>query len=150
MATRAQIRRRRAGAATVLAGLLALLIVALAGAGHGHSPPRAGARASSRAPRAHPRSDPEEDQNAGVNAVLAYTPFVKAGGDRGRDVALTFDDGPGPYTPGVLEVLERLRVHATFFEVGKMLEYFSSSTVRELRDGDVIGDHTETHPEMAL
>jgi peptidoglycan/xylan/chitin deacetylase (PgdA/CDA1 family) len=62
---------------------------------------------------------------------------------------LTFDDGPGPYTPGVLSVLERLHVHATFFEVGKMLQYFSASTVRELEDGDVIGDHTETHPEMA-
>ncbi len=82
--------------------------------------------------------------------VLAYTPFVKEGGDRGRDIALTFDDGPGPYTPGVLEVLERMHVHATFFEIGKMLQYFSASTVRELRDGDVIGDHTETHPEMAL
>ena len=30
-----------------------------------------------------------------------------------------------------------------------MLRYFSASTLRELRDGDVIGDHTETHPEMA-
>ncbi|HTC72885.1 MAG TPA: polysaccharide deacetylase family protein, partial [Solirubrobacteraceae bacterium] len=26
---------------------------------------------------------------------------------------------------------------------------FSASTLRELRDGDVIGDHTQTHPEMA-
>ncbi len=80
---------------------------------------------------------------------MAYTPFVKEGGDRGHDVALTFDDGPGPYTPGVLDVLEHLHVRATFFEIGEMLRYFSASTLRELRDGDVIGDHTETHPEMA-
>jgi peptidoglycan/xylan/chitin deacetylase (PgdA/CDA1 family) len=62
---------------------------------------------------------------------------------------LTFDDGPGPYTPGVLAVLERLHVHATFFAIGEMERYFAASTVRELRDGDVVGDHTETHPEMA-
>ncbi len=150
---RVQIRRRRAAAVAMLVGVLALIVVALAGAGHGRSAPRAHARATSRPRRAAPRSEPENDQNAAVGAVdsvLAYTPFVKEGGDRGNEIALTFDDGPGPYTPGVLEVLERFHVHATFFEIGKMLEYFSASTQRELSDGDAIGDHTETHPEMAL
>jgi peptidoglycan/xylan/chitin deacetylase (PgdA/CDA1 family) len=84
-----------------------------------------------------------------VNGVLAYTPFVRKGGGRARDIALTFDDGPGPYTPRVLKVLERFHVHATFFAIGEMERYFAASTVRELRDGDVVGDHTETHPEMA-
>jgi peptidoglycan-N-acetylglucosamine deacetylase len=46
-------------------------------------------------------------------------------------------------------VLERYHVPATFFAIGKMERYFSPSTVRELRDGDVVGDHTETHPAMA-
>jgi peptidoglycan/xylan/chitin deacetylase (PgdA/CDA1 family) len=150
---RAQIRRRRATAVAVLAGALALIVVALTGAGHGRSAPRAQPPAASRPRRAAPSGEPEDSQSAAlgaVDSVLAYTPFVKEGGDRGRDIALTFDDGPGPYTPGVLDVLERFHVHATFFEIGKMLEYFSASTLRELRDGDVIGDHTETHPEMAL
>jgi peptidoglycan/xylan/chitin deacetylase (PgdA/CDA1 family) len=84
-----------------------------------------------------------------VKSVLAYTSFVRKGGAQGRDIALTFDDGPGPYTPGVLDVLERFHVHATFFAIGEMERYFAASTVRELRDGDVVGDHTETHPEMA-
>jgi peptidoglycan/xylan/chitin deacetylase (PgdA/CDA1 family) len=150
---RVQIRRRRATAGAVLLGVLALVVAALAGAGHGGSAPRAHAPATSRPRRAAPGGEPEDDPNAAVRAVdsvLAYTPFVKEGGDRGRDIALTFDDGPGPYTPGVLDVLERFHVHATFFEIGKMLEYFSASTQRELSDGDAIGDHTETHPEMAL
>jgi peptidoglycan/xylan/chitin deacetylase (PgdA/CDA1 family) len=150
---RVQIRRRRATAGAVLLGVLALVVAALAGAGHGGSAPRAHAPATSRPRRAAPSGEPEDDPNAAVRAVdsvLAYTPFVKEGGDRGRDIALTFDDGPGPYTPGVLDVLERFHVHATFFEIGKMLEYFSASTQRELSDGDAIGDHTETHPEMAL
>jgi peptidoglycan/xylan/chitin deacetylase (PgdA/CDA1 family) len=84
-----------------------------------------------------------------VSGVLAYTPFVRKAGSQARDIALTFDDGPGPYTPGVLDVLERFHVRATFFAIGEMERYFAASTVRELRDGDVVGDHTETHPEMA-
>ena len=92
---------------------------------------------------------PENDKQAAVASVLAYTPFVKEGTARKPEVALTFDDGPGPYTPAVLSVLERYGVHATFFVIGRMLQYFGESARREVRDGDVIGDHTETHPALA-
>ena len=56
---------------------------------------------------------------------------------------------PAPTRPRVLSVLEHYHVHATFFVIGRMLRYFGSSTVREIEDGDVIGDHTETHPMLA-
>jgi peptidoglycan/xylan/chitin deacetylase (PgdA/CDA1 family) len=46
-------------------------------------------------------------------------------------------------------VLERFHAPATFFVIGKMLRYFSASTVRAIEDGDAIGDHTESHPELA-
>jgi len=153
-ARRIQIRRRRIAAAVALAAvLLALVAVAPGSVSRGSHPARTASNASPgagvHAPKTHADRAPEEDPSAAVKAVLAYTPFVKVGGDRGREVALTFDDGPGPYTPAVLSVLERLHVRATFFEIGAMLRYFGASTVRELRDGDVIGDHTQTHPEMA-
>jgi peptidoglycan-N-acetylglucosamine deacetylase len=156
--TRLRRRPRRGLAALVAATVVAALAVALSsGGGRSGATPsaRAGASHARVAAGAHPAAPaqspaPEDDQNAAVASVLAYTPFVKEGADRGRDVALTFDDGPGPYTPGVLGVLERFHVHATFFVIGAMLRYFSASTVRALKDGDVIGDHTETHPEMAL
>ena len=142
--------RRRRGAAVVLGAAAAVMIVAaLPSSHHTRAPSTADARVGLRVARAHPPSNPAHDENAAVNAVLAYTPFVKEGGTRGRDIALTFDDGPGPYTPEVLSVLERFQVHATFFAIGKMLRYFSASAVREIKDGDVIGDHTETHPAMA-
>ncbi len=147
---RVQIRRRRAAAGIVVVAVLAL--IAAAASGSHHTTPRARATATPRKQRAKaltPPPIPENAQDATVASVLKYTPFVKAGSERAREVALTFDDGPGPYTPGVLDVLERLHVHATFFEIGEMLRYFSASSLRELRDGDVIGDHTETHPEMA-
>jgi peptidoglycan/xylan/chitin deacetylase (PgdA/CDA1 family) len=152
-ASRTRIRRRRGAAAVLLAALLLLAVAIAPGSDSSSHAPRAAsgtrAHAGARPTRPQAARAPEESPSAAVKVVLAYTPFVKEGGDRGRDIALTFDDGPGPYTPGVLSVLERLHVHATFFEIGEMLRYFSASTVRELRDGDVIGDHTETHPEMA-
>ncbi len=140
-----------ASAIVVLALAVAVALTADHG-GHSHTAASRliGTHARVGSTSVHAPDTPEDDQNAAVSSVLAYTPFVKEGADRGRDIALTFDDGPGPYTPGVLSVLERLHVHATFFVIGKMLRYFSASTVREIKDGDVIGDHTETHPEMAL
>ncbi len=83
-----------------------------------------------------------------IDRLLARQPFVSAGGSERREIALTFDDGPGPYTPQVLDQLQRLRVPATFFEIGFMFQWFHGSFSRELRMGDVIGDHTETHPMM--
>jgi peptidoglycan-N-acetylglucosamine deacetylase len=145
-----QVRRRRAGAAAVLV-LLAVVVAIVAGASGSHSPHVRPATHTARVPKAvHVATESRAQlESMAVNSVLAYTPFVKEGGTSGRDVALTFDDGPGPYTPQVLSVLERYHVRATFFEIGKMLRYFSQSTVREIEDGDVIGDHTESHPAMA-
>jgi peptidoglycan/xylan/chitin deacetylase (PgdA/CDA1 family) len=148
----AQHRRRRAAAALVLVGLIVLLIVALSGSG-GHSRT---SHAASKAPSVQaggtssvPVHNAEAEGNAAVSKVFAYTPFVRAGGGRSKDIALTFDDGPGPYTPEILDVLERFHVRATFFAIGKMERYFSASTIRQIHDGDVIGDHTETHPQLA-
>ncbi len=147
---RAQLRRRRLGAALVFAMLVILLAVALSSAHHGGGSSAARARPHGVSPQAaKPPTDALEDGRKAVSSVLAYTPFIREGGARGHDVALTFDDGPGPYTPAVLSVLEREHVPATFFVVGAELRYFSESTGREIRDGFAIGDHTESHPEMA-
>ncbi|HEV3283466.1 MAG TPA: polysaccharide deacetylase family protein [Solirubrobacteraceae bacterium] len=148
----AQIRRRRSGAALLLLGLVVAVIVALTGssprATRSHGGPAAasalpGGASNSAAPSA------EAEGAAAVKRVLAYTPFVRTGGGQSKDIALTFDDGPGPYTPEVLSVLERFHVHATFFAIGKMERYFSASTIREFQDGDVVGDHTQSHPQLA-
>jgi peptidoglycan/xylan/chitin deacetylase (PgdA/CDA1 family) len=160
-----RIAVRRAGALAILALAALSAVIVTTGAGSGGSVSgssarslrartgirrrRTGVTSASTAKSADTWSGTQTASQRAISSVLAYTPFVKAGGDRAREIALTFDDGPGPYTPGVLDVLERLHVNATFFEIGEMLRYFSASTLRELRDGDVIGDHTETHPEMA-
>ncbi len=88
-------------------------------------------------------------ENAAINRTLAYTPWVRIAGAQHREIALTFDDGPGPYTPQVLAILQREHVPATFFEVGILERYFNASTTAIAAHGDVIGDHTEVHAPMS-
>ena len=88
-------------------------------------------------------------ENAAINRTLAYTPYVRIAGAQHREIALTFDDGPGPYTPLVLAVLQREHVPATFFEVGIEERYFNASTTEIAAADDVIGDHTEVHAPMS-
>jgi len=77
-------------------------------------------------------------------------PFFRFVGPRHRKlIALTFDDGPSIYTPQLLSVLERNKVHATFFLVGNLIRGNDALLKRMLRDGDAIGNHTFTHANVA-
>ncbi len=84
-----------------------------------------------------------------VEHVLAYTSYIAAGQPRRRELALSFDDGPGPFTPRILAILKRQHVKATFFEIGRQVSLYPRLTRQLARAGMVIGDHTETHPPMA-
>jgi peptidoglycan/xylan/chitin deacetylase (PgdA/CDA1 family) len=64
-------------------------------------------------------------------------------------VAIGFDDGPAADTPAFVSMLERNRVHATFFMIGEQVTSVYGPTLRrELRAGDALGDHTFTHPDL--
>lgn len=69
---------------------------------------------------------------------------VYCGGDRRRYVALTFDDGPGPYTTLALRILRHDHARATFFLVGRNLSS-AGRLPRAERAVGAIGDHTWTH-----
>jgi peptidoglycan/xylan/chitin deacetylase (PgdA/CDA1 family) len=88
-------------------------------------------------------------ENRAINRTLAYTPYVRIAGAQHKEIALTFDDGPGPYTPQVLSILQREEVPGTFFEVGVSLQYFHASTSQIVADGYPIGDHTLDHAPMS-
>jgi peptidoglycan/xylan/chitin deacetylase (PgdA/CDA1 family) len=88
-----------------------------------------------------------------VGCEAAGPSLVYQGPSRGREIALTFDDGPWdqPRTLDFLRVLEREHVPATFFEIGSQIAGYDPGGVAEkqmLLDGDMIGDHTWSHPVM--
>lgn len=67
---------------------------------------------------------------------------------RGRSVALTFDDGPGPYTLRLVRVLRQERARATFFVVGSRVGVWPASVRAAARVG-ALGNHTWSHPRLA-
>jgi peptidoglycan/xylan/chitin deacetylase (PgdA/CDA1 family) len=65
-----------------------------------------------------------------------------------RAVALTFDDGPGPYTPAILRELQKLHVKATFFDIGFEADMYPGIVQAEADAGMTVGNHTYNHPEV--
>jgi len=65
-----------------------------------------------------------------------------------RCVALTFDDGPGPYTEQLLTTLEKYNAHATFFVVGQNATYSADLVRRAAAAGHEIGNHSWSHPSL--
>ena len=67
------------------------------------------------------------------------------------EIALTFDDGPNPYyTPLILNILQQYHVKATFFCVGRLVAAYPGLVIQEYDAGHVIGNHSWSHPDMAL
>lgn len=73
-------------------------------------------------------------------------------GDRSKRpklIALTFDDGPYPiFTPLLLEQLQSLHIHGTFFLIGRDAEQWPELARRIESSGNEIADHTYTHPNL--
>jgi peptidoglycan/xylan/chitin deacetylase (PgdA/CDA1 family) len=64
-------------------------------------------------------------------------------------VALTFDDGPGPYTNKLLGMLAARHARVTFFLIGGNIPGREGIVRQELAQGHAIGDHTWTHPDLS-
>lgn len=76
---------------------------------------------------------------------------IRRYGRRKHAVAFTFDDGPdGKWTPMILDTLESRGITATFFVIGENAEVHPDLLRRELADGNEIGNHTFSHPNLAL
>ncbi len=72
---------------------------------------------------------------------------VYCGGSAKRLVALTFDDGPGPWTLLLAATLRRARAPATFFLVGERVKTWPDGAQAAATAGEV-GNHTWSHPHL--
>ena len=93
---------------------------------------------------------------ATILGILSYGYFSPASGVFGKTydqvaspqkvIALTFDDGPNePYTSQVLDILDSYGIKATFFVVGKNVEYYPDVARRIVMEGHTLGNHSYTH-----
>ena len=101
-----------------------------------------------------PEQVPSAQAKSPSKEAAAVKRFVKlgyplwCGGHKGRYVALTFDDGPGPYTSRyAFKILRQAKARATWFLVGRLISSYPSIPKRELAFGP-LGDHTWTHPYL--
>lgn len=113
------------------------LTLTLAGCGQGSTSPKeargqSGVKAS--------------DAKAHLNAAGAPGSVDCA---KAKCIALTFDAGPGPHTPRLLDILKEKKVPATFFLLGKNhVDTYPDTVRRAAAEGHEIANHTWTHRRL--
>jgi cellulose synthase/poly-beta-1,6-N-acetylglucosamine synthase-like glycosyltransferase/peptidoglycan/xylan/chitin deacetylase (PgdA/CDA1 family)/spore germination protein YaaH len=82
--------------------------------------------------------------------VYPHTYTVEQYGYHPKELALTFDDGPDPkWTPKILDVLKQKNVKGTFFLIGDEAADNIGLMRRIVNEGNEIGSHTYTHPDIS-
>ena len=82
--------------------------------------------------------------------VYPRTYTIEQYGYHPNEVALTFDDGPDPqWTPKILSILKQKNVKGTFFLIGAEGADHVGLMQRIVREGNEIGSHTYTHPDIS-
>ncbi|MFP5106822.1 polysaccharide deacetylase family protein [Neobacillus sp. C211] len=76
--------------------------------------------------------------------------IVRYGQPKGKEVVLTFDDGPDPtYTPQILDILDKNNIKGSFFIIGENALQHPELVNKMYKEGHEIGNHTFTHPDVA-
>jgi len=83
-------------------------------------------------------------------SAAVFGPSVWRGPRDRRAIALTFDDGPSESTPEILEILDRHKVPATFFQCGMNVERLPGIARSVAQAGHEIGNHTYSHPMLCF
>lgn len=86
----------------------------------------------------------------GKDAVPVSGEAVREEGvsEPGPRIALTFDDGPGPYTECLLDGLKERGVKASFFLIGRSVKEYPEAVKRMEEEGHLIGNHTYNHVKL--
>jgi cellulose synthase/poly-beta-1,6-N-acetylglucosamine synthase-like glycosyltransferase/peptidoglycan/xylan/chitin deacetylase (PgdA/CDA1 family) len=95
--------------------------------------------------------DPDSKLITSERMAVLPQPFqLRQYGAQPGKVAITFDDGPDPsFTPKVLDILKEKNVKATFFLIGAQAQKFPGLAQRVYAEGNSVGNHTFTHPDIS-
>ncbi|WP_213456227.1 polysaccharide deacetylase family protein [Rhizomonospora bruguierae] len=149
---------RRVPKSVVVAGIVALALL-LGGRITACTPAQTIAAAG---PTAAPTADPTTTPTAPPKQPATDTPPVatRPGGSTigpvagvkksaGQNVALTFDDGPSPYTPQLLALLRAQGIKATFCLIGTEVQKYPHLVAQIAREGHTLCNHS-WHHELKL
>jgi len=82
--------------------------------------------------------------------VYPRTYTIEQYGYHPSEVALSFDDGPDPkWTPKILDILKRKNAKGTFLIIGAEAAEHVGVMQQVFRDGNEIGNHTWSHPDIS-
>ncbi|GHO53808.1 polysaccharide deacetylase family protein [Ktedonobacter robiniae] len=110
--------------------------------------PNSAHRASAQAAATTPTPTPIKDETKPIPPAVKASVFSQ-GSDAVNEIALTFDDGPSAaYTAQVLDILQKYGVKATFFCIGQQVQATPDLVNQELQNGNVVGNHTWSHPDL--
>jgi len=141
-------RRRLAALGAIVAAIVVVSLLLSQPGPRGPSRGTAESAASAPAPRG-PDAARLAAADRAIDSVRDYAPYISRGGTKRKEIALTFDDGPGPTTPALLRYLVANGVPATFFLVGKAIGEHPELVRREADAGFTLGAHTERHARLA-
>lgn len=79
--------------------------------------------------------------------VPAMAPAAKGAGK--KLIAITYDDGPGPYTGSLLDGLKTRGVKATFFMLGNRVGGYGPTLARMYREGHQLANHSYDHSDLS-
>ncbi len=81
-----------------------------------------------------------------LSKILPEQLFMYRRRTSGKELYLTFDDGPDPHvTPALLDLLREHKVKATFFCIGEKIEQHQAIVSRLLSEGHTLGNHSYSH-----
>ena len=83
-----------------------------------------------------------------LTVMILLPCFTVVSASQPKLVALTFDDGPGPYTQSLLDGLAERGVRATFFCQGSRAEQYPDLIRRIVADGHQLANHSYNHPNL--
>ncbi len=82
--------------------------------------------------------------------VYPHSYTIRYYGYHPNEVAISFDDGPDPkWTPKILDILKEKGVKGTFMLIGAEAAENVGLMQRVVREGNEIGNHTYTHPDIS-